>query len=202
MENVVWGAVPAQRTRKQEKYSTPVVTMSAIDKPGAGRKFSFNKAAQALLGIEGEDRVSFGFVDNGKRIFIRKVKGDEGFQLTKTCTLSDKRTYEFIAKTLGLSSEVENEFNLAMVEGQNYAEMTLKETKSEAPVIEFERPAEIGTLDAEADHDVEDIAEYIPMDEVGELEEEVAHILQPEAVEVAADEAPFDTEEAEEEDEW
>lgn len=123
MENVVWGEVPAQRTRKQEQFSHPVVTMSAVDKPGAGRKFSFNKAAQEALGIKGEDRVSFGFETNGKRIFIRKAEGDAGFQLTKTCTLSDKRTYEFIAKRWDLNSEVENHLAIAMAD--SYGELQL-----------------------------------------------------------------------------
>jgi hypothetical protein len=123
MENVVWGEVPAQRTRKQEQFSHPVVTMSAIDKPGAGRKFSFNKAAQTALGIQGEDRISFGFETNGKRIFIRKAEGDAGFQLTKTCTLSDKKTYEFIAKRWDLNSEVENHLAIAM--GDSYGELQL-----------------------------------------------------------------------------
>jgi hypothetical protein len=123
MENVVWGEVPAQRTRKQEKFSHPVVTMSAIDKPGAGRKFSFNKAAQEALGIQGEDRISFGFETNGKRIFVRKAEGDAGFQLTKTCTLSDKRTYEFITKRWDLNSEVEN--NIAIAMENSYGELQL-----------------------------------------------------------------------------
>lgn len=169
MENVVWGEVPAQRTRKQEQFSHPVVTMSAIDKPGAGRKFSFNKAAQTALGIQGEDRISFGFETNGKRIFIRKAEGDAGFQLTKTCTLSDKKTYEFIAKRWDLNSEVENHLAIAM--GDSYGELQLM-TSSEPTVIntvdvveEKSVPAEINSLDAEADHDVNDIAEYVPMDE-------------------------------------
>ena len=132
MENVVWGEVPAQRTRKQEKYTTPVVTMSAVDKPGAGRKFSFNKAAQEALGIKGEDRVSFGFETNGKRIFIRKAEDDAGFQLTKTCTLSDKRTYEFIAKRWDLNSEVENHLAIAM--GDSYGELQLM-TSTEPTII-------------------------------------------------------------------
>lgn len=131
MENVVWGEVPAQRTRKQEKFAHPVVTMSAIDKPGAGRKFSFNKAAQAALGIKGEDRISFGFETNGKRIFIRKAEGEAGFQLTKTCTLSDKKTYEFIAKRWDLNSEVENHLAIAM--GDSYGELQLM--SSEEPTV-------------------------------------------------------------------
>lgn len=116
MQDLIWDAIPAQRKRKEEKFSFPVMTMSAIDKPGAGRKFSFNKSAQEALSIQGEDRVSFGFNSATKEIFLRKASGDAGFQLTKTCTLSDKRTYEFITKLLGLNSEVENNFSLQEID--------------------------------------------------------------------------------------
>lgn len=126
MENVIWGEVPAQRKRKEEKFSTPVMTMAAIDKPGAGRKFIFNKAAQTALEIEGEDNVSFGFDTESKKIFVKKTTTG-GFKLTKTCTLSDKKTYEFIAKLKGLSIEVENHFDVVEVEGKGYFELSVME---------------------------------------------------------------------------
>ena len=47
-----WGIPNAGRTKKEEQFNTPVVTMSAIIKDGAGRKFSFNKAAAEALGIQ------------------------------------------------------------------------------------------------------------------------------------------------------
>lgn len=115
MEGIIWGEVPAQRKRKEEKYNFAVVTMSAIVEKGAGRKFSFNKAAQELLGIQGEDRISFGFTPDGKNIYLRKAEGEAGFQLTKTCTLSDKKTYEFISKRLNLDNSVENDFAIHSV---------------------------------------------------------------------------------------
>lgn len=122
MENVIWGEVPAQRKRKEERFSTPVMTMSAIDKPGAGRKFSFNNAAQTALEIVGEDIISFGFDTNSKKIFVKKTDTG-GFKLTKTCTLSDKKTYEFIARLLDLNIETENHFDLVEVEGRGYFEL-------------------------------------------------------------------------------
>lgn len=128
MEGIIWGNVPAQRKRKEEKYNFAVVTMSAIDKPGAGRKFSFNKSAQELLGIQGEDRISFGFTPDGQHIYLRKAEGDAGFQLTKTCTISDKRTYEFISKRLGLDNSLENDFvvhSVADTMGAGICEMTI-----------------------------------------------------------------------------
>jgi len=112
MENFTWDAVPSQRQRKTEKYDYPVLTMAALAKPGAGRKFTFNKAAQELLDIQGEDRVSFGFNNDRTIVAIRKAEGDAGFKLTKTCTFSDKKIFEFISKTLELSNDVENEFKI------------------------------------------------------------------------------------------
>ena len=112
MENLIWDGVPAQRTKRTEKFDFAVVTMSAIDKPGAGRKFTFNKAAQTALGIQGEDNVSFGFSADGTIIAVRKAVAPAGLKLTKTCTLSDKRTYEFIIKRVNLDMSVENHFKL------------------------------------------------------------------------------------------
>ena len=117
MEDFTWDAVPSQRQRKTEKYDYPVMTMAALAKPGAGRKFSFNKAAQELLNIEGEDKVSFGFNNDRTIVAIRKAEGDTGFKLTKTCTFSDKKIFEFISKTLELSNDVENEFKINSKEG-------------------------------------------------------------------------------------
>ena len=117
MEEFTWDAVPSQRQRKTEKYDYPVMTMAALAKPGAGRKFSFNKAAQELLNIEGEDRVSFGFSNDRTIVAIRKAEKDSGFKLTKTCTFSDKKIFEFISKTLELSNDVENEFKILDTNG-------------------------------------------------------------------------------------
>ena len=112
MTDFTWDAVPSQRQRKTEKYDYAVLTMAALAKPGAGRKFTFNKAAQELLDLQGEDRVSFGFSNDRTIVAIRKAEGDAGFKLTKTCTFSDKKIFEFISKTLELSNDVENEFKI------------------------------------------------------------------------------------------
>ena len=117
MEDFTWDAVPSQRQQKTEKYAYAVMTMSALAKPGAGRKFSFNNAAQELMSIEGEDRVSFGFNADRTIVAVRKAEGDTGFKLTKTCTFSDKKTFEFISKTLELSNDVENEFSINSKDG-------------------------------------------------------------------------------------
>lgn len=152
MEGIIWGNVPAQRKRKEEKYNFAVVTMSAIDKPGAGRKFSFNKASQDLLGIQGEDRISFGFTPDGKHIYLRKADGEAGFQLTKTCTISDKRTYEFISKRLGLDNSVENEFVVLSVADTMGAGICEMEVLTATEAVEFSN-TQLGEIS-----DVEDLS--------------------------------------------
>lgn len=132
MENLIWDGVPVQRQRRSEKYNFPVVTMSAIDKPGAGRKFSFNAAAQNVLGIQGEQRVSFGFSTDRTIIAVRKAAGDAGLKLTKTCTVSDKRTYDFIAKILDLDITKETELEIKESNGL----LTLNRFSSEETTYE------------------------------------------------------------------
>lgn len=135
MQDLIWDAVPAQRKRKEESFSAPTMTLSAIAKVGAGRKFSFNKAAQVALGIDGGERVSFGFAPDGSSIFIRKVTVEtEGFALTQSCTISDKKTYEFITKRLELNTEVENHFDIIALEG--YSQLVLRTAVAEE-VLEF-----------------------------------------------------------------
>jgi len=165
MEDFTWDAVPSQRQRKTEKYDYPVMTMAALAKAGAGRKFSFNKAAQELLSVEGEDRVSFGFNADRTVVAIRKAEGDAGFKLTKTCTFSDKKIFEFISKTLSLSNDTENEFKIS--ENTGFYSLELLDVRADI------RP-ELGTIDAEytmnsihRDEDCEDCKE-----ETAEMKEE------------------------------
>lgn len=183
MEDLVWDSVPAQRKRKAEKYNFPAVTMSAIEKVGAGRKFSFNKAAQELLEIEGEDRVSFGFSTDRKIIAVRKAIGENGIQLTKTCTISDKKTYDFIVKLLNLDTSVENDFsidihnNLTVLNLLNHTAVTQEEE-----TIEFE-VTNVGEVSEEEDlsADVSSVptAESFGV-EAAEVEEEVEEAVMPE----------------------
>lgn len=147
MQDLIWDAVPAQRKRKEEQFTVPVLTMSALVKAGGGRKFTFNKASQSLLEIEGEDRVSFGFSADGQHIFVRKAADKAGFALTKTCTLSDKRTFEFIAKRLGLNTEVENHFAFTACEYPNVYALSLM-TITESPVFVT---TELGEISDEED---------------------------------------------------
>ena len=152
MQDLIWDAVPAQRKRKEESFSAPTMTLSAIAKVGAGRKFSFNKAAQVALGIDGGDRVSFGFTPDGAHIFIRKVVDENvGFALTQSCTISDKKTYEFIAKRLELNTDVENHFDIMPLEG--YSELVLRTAVAEE-VLEF-NTMNVGEVSDEEDMDAD-----------------------------------------------
>lgn len=153
MQDLIWDAVPAQRKKKEESFTVPTMTMSAIAKIGAGRKFSFNKAAQVALMIEGGDRVSFGFTPDGAHIFIRSVDpaGSAGFGLTQACTISDKKTYEFIAKRLELNTEIENHFDIVPLEG--YSELVLRAAVVEE-VLEF-NTTELGEVSDGSDFDAD-----------------------------------------------
>jgi hypothetical protein len=124
MEDLMWGELPKQRVRKEEKFSTAVLTMAAVERVGGGRKFVFNKAAQADLEIVGEDRISFGFDKVNNVIAVRKSTTDKSLQLTKTCTVSNKEWFEFIAKHFGLNIEEENNFDL--VPTNNYFTLSLR----------------------------------------------------------------------------
>ena len=168
MENLIWDGVPAQRQRRGEKFDFAVVTMSAIDKPGAGRKFSFNKAAQDVLGIQGEDRVSFGFSTDRTIIAVRKAAGDAGLKLTKTCTISDKRTYDFIAKLLDLDITQETELKIELSNGL----LTLNRFSAN-------EPTEAAVYEQEAVHTAlaEEEEEHVPMLEEEDEDDDTPFVL-------------------------
>lgn len=187
MQDLIWDAVPAQRKKKEESFTVPTMTMSAIAKVGAGRKFSFNKAAQVALMIEGGDRVSFGFTPDGAHIFIRSVDpaGSAGFGLTQACTISDKKTYEFIAKRLELNTEIENHFDIVPLEG--YSELVLRAAVVEE-VLEF-NTMNVGEVSDEEDLDA-DLSTIPEAPEGGALyaEEAVKTALEIEETEEGSDE--------------
>lgn len=200
---LVWDTIPSQRTTKKEQFTTPVVTIAALVKEGVGRKFTFNKASQELLNIEGESRVSFGFTPDGHHIYIRKASGTAGFQLTKTCTFSDKKTFEFISKNLELDNSVENHFDIvpAPMEGNVY-ELILRTPMTEmaegfsksADIIEFAK-TELGEITEEVTHTP--FAGGI-IDETVEETTETLDLTE----HVAKDEASAITASTEETDEW
>jgi hypothetical protein len=205
MEDFIWDAVPVQRKRKEEKYSFPVVTMSAIEKVGAGRKFSFNKAAQEWLDVVGEDRVSFGFNPERKIIAVRKATGDAGFQLTKTCTISDKKTYDFIAKMLNLDTAYETEFSIENLNGMSVlVQMVDEKPAQEAEeTIHFE-VTNVGEVSDEEnlDADVSSVPTAESFGVEAAVEEEVEDSIIPEPIYEDAIEERDNLEDNTEEDVW
>tara|TARA_R110000868_G_scaffold281739_2_gene542010 strand:+ start:1218 stop:1793 length:576 start_codon:yes stop_codon:yes gene_type:complete len=150
MEGLIWDEVPAQRKRRAEQFAFSVVTLSAIAKLGAGRKFSFNAAAQKELDVTSGDRISFGFSTDKKLAAVRKATGDQGFALTQTCTISDKKTYEFMVKMFNLDTAIENHFEISLVNGLHTLSPVLSETTQE---VVFE----INTIDVGEISDEEDL---------------------------------------------
>jgi hypothetical protein len=113
METLTWGT-PSLRTKKVEKYTTPVVTMTALTKKGAGRKFTFNKAAQKALNLEGGvTNLAFGFGETTNHIVIAAFESPEAhtFMINKSYGMSDKKTFDYIVKRLNLNTDVENELH-------------------------------------------------------------------------------------------
>jgi len=219
MEDLIWNELPKQRVRKEEKFLTPVLTMNAVEKAGMGRKFVFNKAAQTVLGIVGEERISFGFDKANNAIAVRKSDTEKSLQLTKTCTVSNKEWFEFIAKHFGLNIEEENNFDL--VPTNNYFTLSLRVldndsnniVEEENPVIEF-HTTDLGEISEEQDlsGDLSNIpnVETLGLDTVTEsgvegLAEQVEAI---ETVEEQVEEEIFNVQDAEEvveteeEDDW
>jgi hypothetical protein len=171
MEDLMWGELPKQRVRKEEKFSTAVLTMAAVERVGGGRKFVFNKAAQTDLEIVGEDRISFGFDKVNNVIAVRKSTTEKSLQLTKTCTVSNKEWFEFIAKHFGLNIETENNFDL--IATNNYFTLSLRVLdndsnniveavvlEEESPVIEF-HTTDLGEV---SDEEVVEEEEVLPTD--------------------------------------
>jgi len=223
MEDLMWGELPKQRVRKEEKFLTPVLTMNAVERAGAGRKFVFNKAAQTALGIVGEERISFGFDRANNAIAVRKSDTEKSLQLTKTCTVSNKEWFEFIAKHFGLNIEEENNFDL--VPTNNYFTLSLRVLDNDSnnaitevpfeenPVIEF-HTTQLGEISEEQDlsGDLSNIpnVETLGLDTVTEsgvegLAEQVEAF---ETIEEQVEEEIFNVEDAEEvveteeEDDW
>jgi hypothetical protein len=130
--NVQWG-VPTQRTRKVEKFDTPVITMNSLAKKGAGRKFQFNKAAVEALGLEGgETYITFGFQGNNVLVMASSdEQSPASLKITKSHSISNKKTFEYIAKINALDTNAENYLHLTAVDGQPYMTVTSIEASGE-----------------------------------------------------------------------
>lgn len=163
--NVQWG-VPTQRTRKVEKFNTPVITMNSLAKKGAGRKFQFNKAAVEALGLEaGESYITFGFTKDNKTIVVLASDAEQNpssLKITKSYSISNKKTYEFISKTKDLDTNCENHLHLAKVEGQPYLEVSMIEVDGNTYSSESESTEEV--VETENTKEEEIVAEAVTED--------------------------------------
>lgn len=203
-----WG-VPAQRQQKKEQFSTPVVTMSALAGKGTGRKFSFNKAAIAAMGLVSPDEETGAqsFVTVGKNtetgeiVIMASSEEKEGMQFFKTnksFSFSDKKTYEFISRTLQLEDSVEKHLHIEEVVGDGYFKVTsvvhegqdvakantaLDSTTEGADVSEgMPVEAEIAAAEAQVEEEEEMATMPSPTAETEEVEDEAEEAEAPAVV--------------------
>lgn len=134
MENVSWGAAPSQRTKKVEKYDIPVLTMVALEKEGARRKFTFNKAAVEMLGLKKEDSILFGYSTITNEVFLKKEEGR--IKVTNSFSFSDQKTFDTITKRFGLSNDVENEFLIDATDNEGVFSLLPLELKERKEITE------------------------------------------------------------------
>lgn len=119
--------VPSQRRVREEKYpEKPVITLDAIEGDGVGkaRRIILNTYATKMMGIneKASGNIVFVFDDsdiNDVKIFIgngdqQGVPDEHKIRVSKIMPkrISDKRTYEYIAKIFDLDYSVENELQL------------------------------------------------------------------------------------------
>ena len=123
---ITWGVPTTTRTVKEERFTTPVVSLVAITASKAARKFTFNKAAKEALGLTDYCNVMLGFAE-GKVVIKNLGNLEEGeevpygaFTVTKSLTFSDKKIFEHIIKLNKLDITVENHIHLIPVEGQPF----------------------------------------------------------------------------------
>ncbi len=107
--------------------------MNSLAKKGAGRKFQFNKAAVEALGLEGgETYITFGFQGNNVLVMASSdEQSPASLKITKSHSISNKKTFEYIAKINALDTNVENYLHLSVVDGQPYMTVSSIEASGE-----------------------------------------------------------------------
>lgn len=111
--------VPNQKQKKEEKYPNLAVATVLIDGgKGTSRAISFNKKACELLKLDEEAKIAFSF---DKKVLVMNadqsaVPDAYGIKVTKNAPrrISEKKTYQFMSKMLGLDNTIENEFTLEL----------------------------------------------------------------------------------------
>jgi len=123
---ITWGLPTTTRTVKEERFTTPVVSLVAITASKAARKFTFNKAAKEALGLTDYCNVMLGFAEG--KVVIKNLgnleEGEEApygaFTVTKSLTFSDKKIFEHVIKLNKLDITKEHHIHLIPVEGQPF----------------------------------------------------------------------------------
>ncbi|QDP66107.1 MAG: hypothetical protein GOVbin3661_23 [Prokaryotic dsDNA virus sp.] len=162
MEQVHWG-VPSLNKKKEEKYNTPVITMSALNKKGAGRKLQFNKAAIAALNlVGGNTNIAFGFMPNNEIVVAPfDTATPTTFILNKSYGIRDKRTFEYIARILELDTNVENDLHFNLVEGIAGSNNFLKYVSYTNETIVKEEPVVLDEVTEVPSNSVEEVEEAV-----------------------------------------
>lgn len=114
--------IPNQRKTREEKYpNTPIMTLGIEGAKGTARTMVFNPKACEKLGLEDDKAiVAFSF-DNGIYVLNGNQQGvpsEHTIKVTKNYPrrISDKKTYEYMSKVLGLDNSIENEFELKSID--------------------------------------------------------------------------------------
>ena len=109
------------RTKKVEKYSTPVLTMGKFNGDGSSRKFYFNKAAIEQLGLTDTSSVCFArdndtlAIINCSELSTDMVPKKIRREIKKTdMSISTRDDFDNITKHFELNTTVENEFAIQM----------------------------------------------------------------------------------------
>ena len=151
---ITWGVPTATRTVKEERFTTPVVSLVAITASKAARKFTFNKAAKEALGLTDYCNVMLGFSE-GKLVVKNLGNLEEGeevpygaFTVTKSMTFSDKKIFEHIIKLNNLDIAVENHIHLGFIEGQPFMIQTSIESDTVTAEDVFKSDEEIAVSQA------------------------------------------------------
>ena len=92
MQDLIWDAVPAQRKRKEEKYSFAAVTMSAIDKPGAGT----TSVTSYYEVIDEDSRVGVTYYK------LKQTDYDGRFKIYPPISVYNNRTYKTVLRCTDL----------------------------------------------------------------------------------------------------
>jgi hypothetical protein len=175
-----------------------------LDYEEAKKRGASRLAQKTIKEAQSSLESSFGFSTDRKIISIRKATEDSGIQLTKTCTISDKKTYDFIVKLLNLNTSVENDFSIDAHNGLFVLNILNHTTApQEEEVIEFQ-VTNVGEISEEQDlsADVSSVPTAESFGVEAAVEEEVEDAVMPEPTYEDATEERDDQEDNTEEDVW